>query len=466
MKKLLLFFVLLSGIFFGCESEDEIAAQPFVAAFEKRSYDHREIQNVQTLKLTFSEKAAADGFVRISFTPTAAVYGTDFEIFPAPSGNELVIPFSKGDTGASFEFHNLIFPFDSLDKSIRFEITEIEYPQWSNIQGYTSAVVSFSASLGATITPSIGGPNQGNQVYFDLSSEKATQVWRESWDLGFYSGDDFRVGINGSVYMAVKKLEATNIDAVTEASVAAFQPVVAIGTFDPANTAFIDNPNGQISGTAISEISANDAENDVYLVNMGYTVGTSTPPVGSVAVAENPRGWKKIRILRDGNGYKLQYANLNSTTHQEVSIAKNDAYNFTFFSFNTNSTVSVEPEKDKWDLGFTVFTNVIDGNGSYGYSDFVVNNLKAGIKAYRVNVADANIDFNAFGLSNVNEANFQDDQRIIGADWRDVFSGTAFADRFYVLKDSEGNLYKIRMLGFLNPSGVRGYPKLEYKLLQ
>ncbi|RYF54563.1 MAG: hypothetical protein EOO39_39185, partial [Cytophagaceae bacterium] len=37
---------------------------------------------------------------------------------------------------------------------------------------------------------------------------------------------------------------------------------------------------------------------------------------------------------------------------------------------------------------------------------------------------------------------------------------------FYVLKDLDGNYYKIRMLGFLNPSGMRGYPKFEYKLLQ
>ena len=464
MKKLLLLFVLSAG-FAACESEEEIPGQPFVAAFEKRSYDHRTITASQTMALTFSETAAADGFVRISIASTAATYGTDFETFPAAVGNELVIPFSKGDAGATFEFHNLIYPFVSFDKSIKFEITAIDYPLWSNIQGYTSAVVSFSASLGATVTPAVGGPNQGNQVYFDLSTETAKEVWRDSWDLGFYAGDDFRVALNGSIYMAAKRLDATNIDAVTEASVLPFQSEVTIGTFDPANAAFIDNPNGLTTGNAMGEVSAIEADNHVYLVNLGYTVGTYTPAVGSVAVAGDQRGWKKVKVTREGNGYRLQYANLNSTTHEEVVITKNPDYNFTFFSFNTNNVVSVEPQKDKWDLGFTVFTNVIDGSGSYGYSDFVLNNLKAGIKAYRVNVASG-VSYNDYALGNVNEASFENDQRVIGADWRDVFTGSAFTDRFYVLKDAEGNIYKIKMLGFLNQSGVRGYPKFEYKLLQ
>lgn len=465
MKKLLLFFVLFTAVFAGCESEDQIAGQPFVVAFEKRSYDHRQISQNQTIEMVFSERAQASGFVKIRITPTSAVYGVDFELFPAPEGSDLIVPFDSGDEGVSFEFRNLVFPFDAFDKSIRMEIVEIEYPHWSNIQGYTAAVVSFSASLGATVEPNVGGPNQGNQIYFDLSTETATEVWRESWDLGFYGGDDFRVGVNGSIYMAAKRLDATDIDAVTEASVEPFMGEVTIGTFDPANAAYIDNPNGLISGNAMGEVASIEADNHVYLVNLGYTVGTTTPPTGSVAVAGNPRGWRKIKVIRQGNGYKMQYAPLNSTTHQEATIAKNQDYNFTFFSFNTNNVVNVEPKKNNWDLGFTVFTNIIDGAGSYGYSDFVLNNIKAGIKAYRVNV-NSSVTYENYALANVTEANFLDDQRVIGADWRDVFTGSAYADRFYVLRDADGNHYKIRMLGFLNQSGVRGYPKFEYSLLQ
>lgn len=459
---LLFFMAFLSA----CEPDNTIESQPFVAAFEKQSYQFTDIEAEQQITVVFSEPAQSSGTVTIKGEGSIAEYGVDFTTSPAAVNGLIELPFTAGQERITFTYNNLMFPYDLDDdqKMVMFKVVAISYPSESNIQGYTTLQLAFTASIGSTLMPEIGGPNQGDQVYIDLSEETVTKVRRDSWDLGFYGGEHFRVVINGSIYMAAKNLNVTDIDAVTQASVSAVQSQVAIGTFDPANENYIDAPNGDILQTAISEISENNADNKVYLVNMGYEVGTSTPPTGSVAITGNARGWKKIRILREGDNYILQYANLNSATHQEVVISKNAAYNFIFFSFNTNNVVNVEPEKNKWDLNFTVFTNVIDGAGSYGYSDFVLNNLKGGVKAYRINVSPS-VTYAGFSKAGVNDGNFTEDQRIIGADWRDVFSGTAFSDRFYVLKDIDGNYYKIRMLGFLNDGGVRGYPKFEYKLL-
>src|SRR5690606_29426183 len=162
---------------------------------------------------------------------------------------------------------------------------------------------------------------------------------------------------------------------------------------------------------AIDEISLDDAENKVYLVNLGYEVGTETPVPGSVAIAGDARGWKKIRVLRSGDSYVLQYANLNDTSHQEVTINKTPGYNATFFSFNTNTVVNVEPEADRWDLNFTVFTNIIEGSGSYAFSDGVLHNRKGGFTAYSVNTAQYAYD--SFSASNVVENNFKEDHRAI-----------------------------------------------------
>jgi len=467
IKNYLFPIILLLAFLSSCEPEDANEAQPFVIAFETESIKYTDIGTERTITLPFSEAAQTSGTVTVKVTAVNAIYLTDYATSPAIEGDAMELPFEAGQHAISFKYHNLMFPYDDESddrKVVTFEIIKVNYADYNNIQGYKSLRLSFKASLGATLAPEIGGPNQGDQVYVDLSDETVTKVRRDSWDLGFYGGERFRVGINGSIYMAARNLNVTNIDAVTPASVQAFQNQVAIGTFDPENEDYIDAPTGLVSGTAIDEISAIDAENKVYLVNLGYKVGTSPAPAGSVSITGDARGWKKIRILRSGSNYILQYADLNSTTHQEVTISKNAAYNFTFFSFNTNSVVSVEPEKAKWDLNFTVFTNVIAGAGSYGYSDFVLNNIKAGIKAYRINGTTAM--YANFTKANVNDNNFEDDQRVIGADWRDVFSGTAYADRFYILKDSDGNYYKIRMLGFLNDGGARGYPKFEYKLLQ
>lgn len=330
-------------------------------------------------------------------------------------------------------------------------------------------------SVGAVVQPTVGGANQPNQVYLDLSSEEFTAVNRASWDFGFSTGADFRVVINGSLKMAVKKLETSDI---TLTQVSDDEVAVGAGT-NPSSNGYCDNPTGILAGngngigTAIAEISANDADNKVYLVNLGFAVSTTTPTVGSVSIDGDARGWKKVRILRNGNGYKIQYADLSSATFQEKTISKNDDYNFTFFSLTTGTTVQVEPKKDKWDLNFTTFTNYVNFGTevTYGYSDFIVSNMKGGTKVYQVLVANGGT-YENFTLANVVENNFTvsaTDQRIIGSNWRNGGGPSSLpsvrTDRFYVIKDVVGNYYKIRFLAMTNDAGVRGNPVVEYAIL-
>ncbi|MEP5253455.1 MAG: HmuY family protein [Winogradskyella arenosi] len=335
------------------------------------------------------------------------------------------------------------------------------------ISGPISVVIE-----GATVTPEVGGSNEENQVYIDLSTDTSIAVQRDSWDLGFYSGDEFRVGINGSIYMATSTLSTTDIDAVNSstAEVQELQPLVAIGTFDADNMEFIDAPYGQITETAIETVSSVADENPVYLVNLGYEVGTEAAPTGSVAVAGDARGWKKIRVLRDGDDYVLQYADLDASTHQNITISKDSAYNFTFFSFNTESEVSVEPIKTNWDLNFTVFTNEIEGYGSYGYSDFVVTNTKGGAVSYKIDTETEAYTYDDFTLTDALSIAFDTDQRNIGSSWRvggGPSSSPALIDNvFYIVKDSAGNYYKMQFLAMYSDDGERGHPKFVYSLLQ
>lgn len=329
---------------------------------------------------------------------------------------------------------------------------------------------------GGVLEASTGGPNQGNQVYVDLSTSEKTQARRDSWDFGFYSGSEFRVILNGSIKMAVKQLSTSNIDEVQaeDASVnVGFETVSTLG--------YVDNPTGVLAGagngegTAIAEISANDADNKVYLVNMGFKVGTTTPNPGSEASTGEARGWKKVRILRNGTtGYKIQVANLNATTHQEYVVNKNADFNFTFFSLNTNASVSVEPAKDKWDLNFTTFTNYFAYQGgfiTYYFADFVTSNTKGGTQVYEV--LNTVSTYDAFTIDSVVDANFwasTADQRIVGSAWRNgggPSSGPSVKDdRFYVVKDGAGNIYKLKFLALTNDAGERGYPAFEFALLQ
>lgn len=333
-------------------------------------------------------------------------------------------------------------------------------------------------ATGSIVQPEVGGPNQPNQVYFNLSGNNSAVVERTSWDLGFYSGNEFRVVLNGSLKMAVKKLETTDIDQVQSAD-----PSVSVGPSTLASLGYVDNPtgiltgNGNGEGTAIAEISANDADNHVYLVNMGYGLTTQTPNVGSALVDGELRGWKKIRILRSGNDYVLQYADINATTHSEVVISKDPAYNFTFYSMVNNTVTLVEPLKGDWDINFTTFTNYYPSGDDmvlYPFADYTLLNTKGGTRAYEIVTENANggeDGYNAFTLAEVDNSKFEasaQDHRFVS--WRtEAGPSTSMVvrtDRFYVLKDAQGNLYKILFRALKNDAGERGYPIFEYKLLQ
>lgn len=328
---------------------------------------------------------------------------------------------------------------------------------------------------GSIINPVVGGPTQPNQVWFDFSSGKETVNERTDWDLGFYSGAQFKVIINSSVMMAAGAIpNASNIDAVKESDVTALKEKVQVANFDPTNETYVDTVTGEyITGhTAIAEITASEEGNAVYLVNMGKEIYKGSVSAGSVVTGGDSRGWMKIQITRNGNGYTVKYANLNETTHREVNIEKNSNYNFSFFSLKNNRELLIQPEKKSWDLCFTVFTNTIPGAGTYVYADFVISNLLSGVAAYEVKVAAPNTGveaYNNFTASDIEVSKFvSDDHRAIGGNWRNPVSTNGletYGDRFYVIRDAEGYYFKVRFTRMTSTEGLRGYPQFEYKPL-
>jgi len=467
MKKAIVLLLISTISFISCSDDPEVVQEaPLVVSFENLSGKFESELSETSINLVYSRVASNEGTVTIKVSAESAVLGTDFKTTPEAVNNEITVPISKGETTTSFKLTKLDGNTINDNTKIVFMITEINVEN-SNIQGNSEFTLGGDTFLGGTFEPTIGGPNEPNQVYVNFLLNKETVVRRDAWDLGFYSGNDFRVVLNGSLYMAAKALTTTDMNSVTAASVAAMQGEVAVGTFNASNLNYIDNPNGDITATAIAEIAADDNSNPVYLVNLGAEVGTKAPSTTSgVAVSGDPRGWKKIRILREGNGYKLQYADLDDTTFKEVVIQKDADYNFSFFSFTAETEVEVEPKKDEWNLCFTVFTNTLANFGAYGFSDFVVHNRKAGVKAYSLD--GSTISFADFSVSDIDDALFEENQTVIGSTWRDVINADKklIENIFYILKDVKGNYYKIRFVSLLNQQQERGYPEFQYKLLR
>jgi hypothetical protein len=138
--------------------------------------------------------------------------------------------------------------------------------------------------------------------------------------------------------------------------------------------------------------------------------------------------------------------------------------------------VNVEPQKNQWDLNFTTFTNVLPGATPtpYFFPDYIVTNLKGDAKAYQV--LTSAFSYDSFTLANVDNTKFTLDQRNIGSNWRSTSATGADGnpvsqfvlrtDRFFVIKDPAGNVYKLKFTGGANEAGERGYPKFQYALLK
>lgn len=307
------------------------------------------------------------------------------------------------------------------------------------------------------------GSVAGNAVYLDLSADKQTPSLRSGWDLGFYSGTDFRVILNNSSSAGAKVLAKNDLTTVVAADTIGLTLAPSQLNPLPEQLAWFDNVAGDLTKTVIPPVSAVDADNKVIILNRGTG--------GSIAA----RPWVKLRVLRNvAGGYTLQYAGIQETSFKIIQIAKDAAFHFKFISFE-KGIVDAQPEKDKWDMvwSYAVFeTNFGAGPVPYNFSDLIAVNYLSGVtvatKIY-TNTATAAAAFDAFNKDSIVNTVPSASRWVIGTSWRSTQPATgARTDRFYVVKDPEGNYYKLKCtaMGVGTDGGTRGKPEFKYALIK
>lgn len=363
-------------------------------------------------------------------------------------------------------------------------------------QGTASGTLSVKPLTPITVQAEVGGANQPNQVYIDLSTGKATAIKRDTWHLAFYCGDDdFRVLINPAIAMSALEQETTDINKRVEED-----KTILLNT-DPTNPSpnhlvsrrLIDDPRGYLaprdnepgSGTAIAGVSAKDEENKVYLLSMGFAISDKTPVKGSVNILGAHKGWGKIRVLRENGKYKVMFVPRTAATApaavKTFTVAKNAAYNFVYLNLESGQMVQVEPKKNDWDLCYTAAVAWIT-NKDYDarsnvtlYPDLIINNIHGGTKVAHTKQFETTekayeayqkIPLNIFWDTTVKGANFDANSynRLgLGKSWRDLPNGGTIRPYWYVVRDGEGNHFKLIVRAMKNDAGERGYPTIEYQ---
>jgi hypothetical protein len=447
-----------------CRKRTDISLPDNLVVFAASEQGLAAAENSIVVKIKLSRGTDKEIPVTINFSPEGVVYGTDFTTTPVATSNTLNLVIPSGNNEASFTVSKVPGAVFDGDEKIVFDIYSSGTPVLiGNGKRFT---LNFAELVSASSSFMIdgGGTTYPNKVFIDLSANRQTGVLRSNWDLGFYTAagtDSFRVILNSSVGMMAKQINKNDLNAVTATDTLGFLSDVAYSPFAPVVTqmAYVDYPNGDITRTAIGLVSATASDNKVFIVNRGAGAGNPAPA----------RGWKKIRIIRNGTGgYTLQHADIAATTFTSIDIAKDDAYFFKYVSFD-NGAVSVEPTKKKWDLAWTYFANVTNFGGGevpYLFQDFIIQNRN--VQVAKVLVAIKNFDaFNEASLTDGTITSWNSSQTSIGADWRRTTPSPAqtWDDRYYIIKDGDNNYYKVKFTALTN-GGVRGYPSISYALVK
>ncbi|GAB3538863.1 HmuY family protein [Spirosoma fluminis] len=455
-KSIALLFILGVTTLNACKESDPPLPDNLIQ-FESAEQGMDAATKEATIKLKLSRAVDTATPVTIQLVPTGITYGTQFTTTPATTSNTLSLTVPAGSSETSFKLAKADNLFLNGTETIGLTIASAGSPVLVGTTKQQTVKFTSIVSNGTNLTldGGTGGASAINAVFVDLSNNAQNPVKRASWDLGFYAGTEFRVILNnmtGATTIALAKNDLTQVTAADTVGVA-----LTLG-FDPSGLKLVDDVSGDITKTVIPAISATDADNKVYIINRGISGGIPA------------KGWMKIRVLRNGaTGYTLQYAGIKEATFKTVSIPKDNAYNFRYVSFDSGALVDVEPAKTRWDIVWSgALSKTSDGTNdiAYYFADQVLINALGGVTA--AEVLTSAVTYDAYAESNIATTTFKNDRSVIGSNWR-ATTGTVGVktDRFYVVKDATGNVYKVRFLSFTSQDGgERGKPKLEYKLVK
>lgn len=442
----------------GC-SDDEDTLPPFSVNFRNVELGVSSDNPQADLMLTFSRPATVSGSISLALEPGDLNYGetADFYTSEVPTNNLITLHFEPGDQRAGLTIFAGSARDLEQDKTLLITIQDNSNTIFAT--GETSQVtVVFTENFlspGGSLSASVGSEFD-QRAYFDLSKASSSAVAADNYDLGFHSGKGFYVTLNPSAKVMARPLDKNDLNTVSAADTTGFFAVMKVPepNFDPftGSVAWIDTPDGNLGTTAFGEIEAIDEDNPVFIIK------------------RDQGNWKKVRVLRDINGYTLQYADINAVNFETLSIAKDPAFE-AFTVELDQGIVSATPENDGWDFMYSKHTEILNVGGSgadipYEFKDYItINREDVSVSV----IMTADIAYASFGASDLNGLVLDDKTNAIGSSWRQGGGpGTLpalFKDRFYVIKDGEGNTFKLQFTGMYGDNDERGVLSFTYELL-
>lgn len=477
MNRLTRFFLTLifvSSALVSCK--EDVALPDNLIQFESETLGMGEDENEITVNINLSRAVSSDVTITLQMETDGVTYGTDFTTNPEVVAGSLNLTVPANSTNVQFVISKNPDALFDGDEKIVFTISSASAALVTGPRSVLTVTFSEIIALSGSMEINGGGPTYPNRVFIDLSANRQTAILRTNWDLAFSTGSDFKVLLNASNGMMARALNKTDLNAVTAADTTGWGAQLSLSAVFAAlinptpewvaeAINWVDSPVDPLGNPAIDPVSATLSENKVYIVNRGNGPGSPAPALG----------WKKIRVLRNGNGYTLQYADIGATTFNEVQVNKDPQFAFVYVSLSNGTIVNVEPPVQRWDIAWNGFTSSTPFNSTnlgmltvpYYFQDIIIQNL-TGVETAQV--LTSTITYEAFAEANLASVDFSNQNQLkIGSNWR---SGGGPAgppairtDRFYIIKDADGNYYKLRFTA-LTTDGQRGRPRFEFQLVK
>jgi len=302
------------------------------------------------------------------------------------------------------------------------------------------------------------GENYENQIFFDLGTNTFQQKNLIEWDLRFRSGkNEIGVFVNTGKEIKMRKLNLYNLD----------EPLTADTNYIKSIPELVDNPDGNANNSAIGDwtkyILSNGNKSGIYVLELTYE-----------------KGWNRfirLQILSSNDSFYVckfvpLYKNGIKVTEWDITtkIPKNFNQNFTYFSFKNDGKIveNAEPDKRTWDIEFTKYKHTFfefTPPLPYPVTGILSN-------SFNVEIAiDSSNNFEKISMANVKDLSFSKKRNTIGFEYKafsfkSTFEYTINSKNTYVIKDTEGNYYKLKFLDFYNNKKERGYPKFEFIILK
>ena len=298
------------------------------------------------------------------------------------------------------------------------------------------------------------GTDYSKAVYIGLENNlQQSRNWKD-WDIAFEASEGGAyVYLNTGKFMFACHTNASD-----------FSSADSTGREWKMDNDFLDDDSNAVGAWWLNANSS-----DVMVVDRGRVFY-----LGALA----SQRFKKFKIEEvNSTQYRITFCDYSSTVPTSFIINKNPDKSLIHFSFDDGGKiVDFEPAKNDWDFVLTRYTHIYYGEPVNSIYRFYLvngglNNKWNGVTGYRM-VKDSTPDYIPFADITAAQAanlNFSSDANTIGFEWKSIDINTGIysivPDTYYLIKNKDGFVYKIRFIDFYDDNGNRGSASFEYQRL-